>query len=32
MVLRHYVMPRDPLEPADLDADGLGPLLYKPAT
>jgi len=32
MVLRHRVMPRDPLDPADPDADGLGPLLYNPAT
>lgn len=32
MVFRHRVMPRDPLDPSDPDADGLGPLLYKPAT
>jgi acyl-CoA dehydrogenase len=31
MILRHRVMPRDPLDPADPDADGLGPLLYDPA-
>jgi acyl-CoA dehydrogenase len=27
LTLRHRVMPRDPLDPADPDADGLGPLL-----
>jgi hypothetical protein len=32
MVLRHRVMPRDPLDPANPDADGLGTLLYEPAT
>jgi acyl-CoA dehydrogenase len=30
MTLRHRAMPRDPLDPADPDADGLGPLLCKP--
>ncbi len=30
MTLRHRVMPRDPLDPADPDADGLGPLLDRP--
>ena len=32
MVLRHRVVPRDPLDPSDPDADGLEPLLYNPAT
>ena len=31
-MLHHRVMPPDPLDPADRDADGLGPLLYEPAT